>query len=108
MNESTYPVNKSILHEKTFQTDITLVSTIEQIIHDKIRELREDRYEPRFVLLSEKAYTSLCQAVTNRERHYRNNLNLDLERYRDILVVLDMDATEDIKILRRPCEELVK
>lgn len=83
-----------------------VANTIEQTIHAKIQALREDNWKPWCMILNEKAYIALCSKVENWSIESTTPI-LDLEIYRNILVVLDVNAIEDVKVLRRPHEELV-
>ena len=83
-----------------------LVSTIEQDIHEKICDIYARDMKPMFIVLSEKAYLALCYTLAKQKRYLRGGHMLDLEYYRDTMVVLDMSASDNIRVLRRPYEEI--
>lgn len=95
-----------IAHEVIHPVNRELANTIEQTIHEKICNLRENQWQPWCIVLNEKAYLALCYSLNRHEYHLRGGSIIDLEYYRDIIVMLDMDASDDVKVLRRPYEEL--
>ena len=86
--------------------DQELASTIEQDIHKKMCDIYARDMKPMFIVLSEKAYLALCYTLAKQKRHLRSGHMLDLEYYRDIMVILDMSASDNIRVLRRPYEEI--
>ena len=91
----------------TQQVDQKLVHTIEQIIHEKICNLHENRFKPWCIILNEKSYIALCYVLEkNGEYLYPKTGILDIRHYKDALIVLDMDTSDNVKVLRRPYEEL--
>jgi len=93
--------------EVVLPVDQELAHTIEQTIREKIYDLRADRYNPWCIILNEEAYITLCYALEKRGVYlYPSTGALDIRYYEDVLVVLDMDTSDDIKVLARPYEEL--
>ena len=103
MNE--FEIHKA--NEIVYPTDQHLVNTVEQDIHEKICKISEDNWKPLCIILNKEAYLALCYTFA-KQRHYLTGGNIhDLESYRDIMVILDVSASDNVRILRRPYEELV-
>ena len=93
-------------YEWTHHVNKDLVDTIEHIVHKKVEDVRSEWCKPRCIVLSKDAYLALCYVIAKTGRHLRSGVIVDLEYYMDIMVVLDTTASDDVRILRRPYEEL--
>lgn len=93
-------------YELAHDVNKDIVDTIEHTIHEKIDDIRADRWKPLCIVLSEKAYLALCYVIAKTGRHLRSGVMVDIEYYMDIMVVLDTTVSDDVRILRRPYEEL--
>ena len=93
-------------YEWAHDVNKTLVDTIERTIHEKIDDVRSEWCKPRCIVLNTNAYLALCYVIADTRRHLRSGVMVDLEYYMDIMVVLDTTASDDVRILRRPYEEL--
>ena len=82
-----------------------LVETIEQTIHEKINELKSNFREPYCIILNEKAYIALCYVL--KKYHLIGCSGIDLEYYREIMVILDVNASDDVKVLQKPFDEFL-
>ena len=89
-------------YEWTHDVNKNLVDTIERTIHEKIDDVRAERWQPLCIVLSEKAYLALCYVIADTGRHLCSGVMVDLEYYMDTMVT----AVDDVRILRRPYEEL--
>lgn len=97
------PVNQKLKH------------TIHETICNRIESIRANAFEPVGIVLNKNAYLALAAALHDCHHHVRlgktrasahGTVILDIEEYMGIMVLLDMDAKEDVKVLRKPFEEL--
>lgn len=90
INEWKRPVNQDI------------VKTIEETIHDKINTLKADFRQPWCIILNEEAYLALCYTI----QKISGTLSLHLEQYKGLIVILDTDSTETVRVFQKPFDEL--
>jgi len=82
----------------------SLAASIEQDIHEKICDMRKDNKEAKYILLNKEAYLALCYEL---EKHFCTRRSLDIDRYRDLHVVLDVESDTPVTVLQTPYHEII-
>ena len=80
-----------------------IVQTIDKNILDKINALEADLRRPWCIILNGEAYFALCYLT---QKISGGTMSLNLEQYRGLTVILDINSTETVKVLQKPFDEL--
>jgi len=71
-------------------------NTIIKLISDQVNKIRENGFEPRFIILNEAGYRALIQYI---------GVSIPLEKLNNMTVLFDPDSDACVKVLCNPIAE---